>query len=117
MVASYTVIIAGLLLFACRPIRAAWDPYEMATGDCLDTAALYIAIAIANIASDVVLFIIPIPTLLGLRMPTAQKIGAAAIFGVGSVTVATSIVRMVYLPSLLKSTDIPWVAAPANVWS
>lgn len=32
-------------------------------------------------------------------------------------TVATSIVRMVYLPSLLGALDIPWVAAPANIWS
>jgi hypothetical protein len=32
-------------------------------------------------------------------------------------TVATSVVRMAYLPSLLKATDVPWVAAPANVWS
>ncbi|KAG9252520.1 uncharacterized protein F5Z01DRAFT_682666 [Emericellopsis atlantica] len=117
MVATYTIVIAGLLLFACRPIRAAWDPYLMADGDRLDTAALYIAIAIANIVSDVVLFIIPIPTLWGLKMPVAQKIGAAAMFGIGSITVATSIVRMVYLPLLLGATDIPWVAAPANVWS
>lgn len=117
MVATYTIVIAGLLLFACRPIRAAWDPYQMLDGDCLDTAALYIAIAIANIVSDVILFIIPIPTLWGLKMPVAQKIGAAAMFGIGSITVATSIVRMVYLPSLLGAMDIPWVAAPANVWS
>lgn len=115
--ASYTFIIASLLLFACKPIRAAWDPYEMAEGDCIDTAALYIAIAIANIVSDVILFAIPIPMIVGLKMPLAQKVGAAAIFGVGGMTVATSVVRMIYLPSLLKATDIPWVAAPANVWS
>lgn len=89
----------------------------MASGDCLDTAALYIAIAITNIVSDLFLFAIPIPTIVALKMLLAQKFGAAAIFGVGSITVATSIVRMVYLPSLLKATDIPWIAAPANVWS
>ncbi|KAM6513288.1 hypothetical protein FALCPG4_015729 [Fusarium falciforme] len=117
MVASYTITIAGLLLFGCHPIRASWDPYAFATGKCVDTAVLYIAIAVANIVSDVVLFIIPLPTIVRLKMPVAQKIGAAIMFGIGSVTVATSIVRMVYLPSLLGATDIPWVAAPANVWS
>ncbi|CAM1503371.1 Fc.00g081470.m01.CDS01 [Cosmosporella sp. VM-42] len=117
MVASYTIVIAGLLLFGCRPIRAAWDPYAFATGKCVDLAVLYIAIAVANIVSDVVLFVIPIPMIVRLKMPVAQKVGAAIMFGVGSVTVATSIVRMVYLPSLLGATDIPWMAAPANVWS
>ncbi|KAI8715252.1 hypothetical protein NCS52_01032500 [Fusarium sp. LHS14.1] len=117
MVACYTVVIAGLLLFGCKPIRAAFDPYEFGTGTCVDLPSLYIAIAVANIVSDVVLFTIPIPMIIRLKMPTAQKIGAALMFGVGSITVATSIVRMVYLPSLLGAADIPWVAAPANVWS
>ncbi|KAM0327989.1 hypothetical protein ACHAQA_005388 [Verticillium albo-atrum] len=115
MVASYTVTIAGLLLFGCKPIRTAWDPYVV--GKCVDFPILYIAIAVANITSDVILFVIPIPTIVKLKMPLAQKVGAGIMFGIGSVTVGTSIVRMVYLPSLLGSSDIPWVAAPANVWS
>ncbi|KAH6672726.1 hypothetical protein F5X68DRAFT_264705 [Plectosphaerella plurivora] len=115
MVASYTITIAGLLLFGCSPIRSAFDPYT--PGNCVNLPVLYIAIAVANTVSDVVLFIIPIPTIIKLKMPLAQKIGAGLMFGVGSITVATSIVRMVYLPSLLSSADVPWVAAPANVWS
>jgi hypothetical protein len=115
MVVGYTTTIAGLLLFGCRPIRSAWDPYVV--GKCVDQPSLYIAIAVSNIVSDCILFVIPIPTVARLKMPVAQKIGAGLMFGVGSMTVATSIVRMVYLPGLLKSNDIPWVAAPANVWS
>lgn len=85
MVASYTIVIASLLLFGCRPIRAAWDPYAFATGKCIDLPILYIAIAVANIVSDIILFIIPIPTIARLKMPLAQKIGAGIMFGVGSV--------------------------------
>lgn len=85
MVACYTSVIALLLLFACRPINASWDPYLFATGKCVDAAPLYIAIAVANIISDVVLFIIPIPTIVRLKMPAGQKVGAAVMFGVGSV--------------------------------
>jgi hypothetical protein len=85
MVASYTVVIAGLLLFGCQPLSASWDPHVIATGHCVDVAALYIAIAIANITSDIVIFIIPIPTVIGLKMPTVQKVGAGVMFGIGSV--------------------------------
>ncbi|CAH0057509.1 unnamed protein product [Clonostachys solani] len=119
MVICYTVVIACLLLFGCRPIRANWDPRLLIAGtsdQCVDSASIYIAIAVANIVSDVVLFTIPIPTVVRLKMPLAQKLGAVLIFAVGSLTVATSIIRMAYLPSLLSTTDIPWVAAPANVW-
>ncbi|KAK7216828.1 hypothetical protein V2G26_004831 [Clonostachys chloroleuca] len=115
MVCGYTCTIAGLLLFGCRPIRSAWDPYV--PGKCVNLPSLYIAIASANIVSDVVLFIIPIPTVLALKMPVSHKLGAAIMFGIGSITVATSIVRMAYLPSLLSADDIPWVAGTANVWS
>ena len=84
MVACYTITIVGLLLFACKPIRASWDPYQMAAANCIDTADLYIAIAVANIASDVVLFIIPIRIVVGLQMARADKAVAVAIFGVAS---------------------------------
>ncbi|KAK1658243.1 hypothetical protein BDP55DRAFT_565498 [Colletotrichum godetiae] len=115
MVATYTIIIASLLLFHCQPIRTNWDPY--AAGTCLNSAVLYMAIAVSNIVSDVVLFIIPIPMVLRLQMRPAVKVGAVLMFGIGSITVTTSVVRMIYLQSLLSSNDIPWVAAPANVWS
>lgn len=85
VVACYTITIAGLLLFSCRPIHASWDPYSFEDGDCIDTAVLYIAIAVANIVSDVLIFIIPIPTIVRLRMPLAHKIGAGIMFGIGSV--------------------------------
>ncbi|EGY13748.1 uncharacterized protein VDAG_00430 [Verticillium dahliae VdLs.17] len=89
IVASYTVTIAGLLLFGCKPIRSAWDPYV--TGKCVDFPMVYIAIAVANIVSDVVLFVIPIPTIIKLKMPLAQKIGAGIMFGVGSVFVEVNL--------------------------
>ncbi|KAF5022704.1 hypothetical protein F66182_5252 [Fusarium sp. NRRL 66182] len=116
-VVAYTLIIANLLLFGCRPVSTAWDPFRFATGKCVDNAVLYIVIAIVNIASDLILFIIPIPVIVRLKMPVGQKVGAAIMFGVATMTVATSVVRMVYLPSLLGAVDIPWVAAPANVWA
>lgn len=82
MVAAYTVIIASLLLFHCQPIRTNWDPYT--SGTCLNSAVLYMAIAVSNIVSDVVLFIIPIPMVLRLQMRPAVKVGAVLMFGIGS---------------------------------
>ncbi|KZL74142.1 integral membrane protein [Colletotrichum tofieldiae] len=132
MVATYTVIIASLLLFHCQPIRTNWDPYS--PGECLNSAILYMAIAVSNIVSDVILFVIPIPMVLRLQMRPAVKVGAVLMFGIASMhvplyqksngrlltlhrTVTTSVVRLVYMQSLLSTNDIPWVAAPANVWS
>ncbi|KAF4924906.1 hypothetical protein CGCVW01_v003840 [Colletotrichum viniferum] len=119
MVFCYTVVIASMLLFGTWPIRANWDPYvEVSEAHRpLNSAMLYMAIATSNIVSDVVLFLIPIPMVLRLQMRPVVKVGALIMFGIGSLTVTTSVVRMVYLQAMLKSTDTAWVAAPANVWS
>ncbi|KAF5562457.1 monocarboxylate transporter 2 [Fusarium phyllophilum] len=116
-VVLYTIIIASLLLFGCQPRETAWDPYLFASGKCIDYAVMYIIIAVANIISDIVLFAIPIPMIVRLKMPLGQKIGLGIMLGIATITVTTSIIRMIYLPSLLGALDIPWIAAPANVWS
>ncbi|KAF6839503.1 hypothetical protein CMUS01_04261 [Colletotrichum musicola] len=116
MVSTYTIVIASMLLFGCQPIRANWDPY-VAADSRLNSAMLYMAIATSNILSDVVLFLIPIPMILRLQMRPVVKVGAMVMFGVGTLTVTTSVVRMVYLQPLLRTQDVSWVAAPANVWS
>ncbi|RGP73078.1 hypothetical protein FLONG3_6393 [Fusarium longipes] len=113
----YTIIISTLLLFGCNPIQTAWDTFRFASGKCVDNAVVYIIIAVVNIISDLILFVIPIPMISQLKMPLGQKIRVAILFGIATITVATSIIRMVYLPALLGALDIPWVAAPANVWS
>ncbi|KAM3479915.1 hypothetical protein MY5147_001435 [Beauveria neobassiana] len=116
LVALYTVAIAIIMLFHCNPVRKAFD-LRIQTGACLDTGILYMATAVSNILTDVMLFLLPTPMVLRLEMDRAQKMGAIAIFGIASVTVATSIVRLVYLPATLRSTDRSWDAAPANVWT
>ncbi|KAI6319612.1 hypothetical protein MCOR30_008571 [Pyricularia oryzae] len=116
-VACYTIIFAGMLLFGCNPIRSFWVPELLGTGQCLDAAVLYMAIAASNIASDCILFILPIPIILPLKMRWTQKLGVLFILGIASLTVVISVIRLQLLATLLASTDISWDAGPANVWS
>ncbi|KAI8173079.1 Satratoxin biosynthesis SC1 cluster protein 4 [Colletotrichum sp. SAR 10_86] len=116
VVSLYSGCITLLMLFHCNPVRKAFD-FTINDGKCLDVAVLYIATAVSNIATDVMLFILPMPMIFNLRMKIAQKIGAMLIFGIGSITIATSIIRLVLLPKLLTSTDPSWDAAPANIWT
>ncbi|KAM3450931.1 hypothetical protein MY3296_005707 [Beauveria thailandica] len=116
LVVLYTFTIAVIMLFHCSPVRKAFD-LRIQTGACLDSGILYMATAVSNILTDVILFLLPTPMVLRLEMDRAQKMGAIAIFGIASATVATSIARLVYLPATLRSTDPSWDAAPANVWT
>ncbi|KAK0368713.1 integral membrane protein [Colletotrichum limetticola] len=116
VVSLYTACITILMLFHCNPVRKAFD-FTITGGKCLDVGILYMATAVSNIITDVMLFILPMPMIFSLRMKMASKIGAVIIFAIGSMTVATSIVRLTYLPPLLVSVDPSWDAAPANIWT
>ncbi|KAK1657062.1 integral membrane protein [Colletotrichum godetiae] len=116
VVSLYTACITILMLFHCNPVRKAFD-FTITGGKCLDVGILYMATAVSNIITDVMLFILPMPMIFSLRMKMASKIGAVIIFAIGSMTVATSVVRLTYLPPLLVSVDPSWDAAPANIWT
>jgi hypothetical protein len=83
LIVGYTTGIFFSLIFACDPIARSFD-ITITTGSCINSAGLYIATAAANIISDVILFILPIPMVITLQVPLKQKIGLMFIFGVGS---------------------------------
>lgn len=83
VVALYTAIITLLMFFHCHPIRRAFD-FTIQTGGCLDAGILYMATAVSNIITDVMLFVLPTPMILKLRMSKSQKIACILIFALGS---------------------------------
>ncbi|KAH6894369.1 hypothetical protein B0T10DRAFT_603872 [Thelonectria olida] len=114
LVAGYSIGLFFPLVFACRPITMNWD--ITVKGECLNQPSLYIATAVANIVSDIILFALPIRMVINLQIPQRQKIGLLGIFCVGSMTVVTSIVRVSLLPELLTGGDPTWDVSYASIW-
>ncbi|KAI8406202.1 hypothetical protein FOFC_13671 [Fusarium oxysporum] len=115
IVSLYTIVITLMMFLVCTPPRKAFN--FKVDGKCIDAAILYMATAVSNIVTDVILFILPIPTIYNLHMPRIQKAGVIVVFGIASMTVVSSVIRLVYLPVVLASTDPSWDAAPANIWT
>ncbi|KAK1689650.1 integral membrane protein [Colletotrichum godetiae] len=115
IIAGYSSGIFFALVFACDPIAMSWD-VTITEGTCINRPSLYIATAVANIISDLILFALPLPIVVKLQIPRRQKIGLFFIFAVGSLTVVTSIVRVSLLPAMLTSMDQSWVIAWASLW-
>ncbi|CAN8104518.1 unnamed protein product [Discula destructiva] len=113
VITGYSIGLVLAFIFACDPIEKSFNVL-VTEGRCLNSAALYIATAAVNILSDVILFILPIVIVSGLQMPLKEKAGLVFIFGIGSATIITSILRAALLPALLSSKDPSWdVAHPA----
>ncbi|RYN22670.1 hypothetical protein AA0115_g9074 [Alternaria tenuissima] len=83
VVVGYNIALVFPLIFACTPFRRNWD-VTITEGSCIDRTPLYMATAVLNMATDILLLILPIPMVVKLQMPRAQKAGLICIFGVGS---------------------------------
>ncbi|KAK8859849.1 hypothetical protein PGQ11_010583 [Apiospora arundinis] len=104
------------LLFACKPISASWDPLLADTAVCLDRPAIYVATAAIGVFTDVCLLAFPIPTVVGLRIKLRQKIALIGLFVVGSITMITSIVRLIILLPSLSNADQTYALRSGTLW-
>ncbi|KAF3390003.1 hypothetical protein DPV78_011518 [Talaromyces pinophilus] len=117
IIVAYTLAIFLALIFACHPVERNWDaiPPFWEIDHCIDRAGLYLATAITNTMSDIILILIPIPIIWKLHVTVRQKLGIAAILGVGCMTVIISIVRLATIYPLVTSNDQPYEMALASI--
>lgn len=81
IVALYTTwaVLSGYV--NCVPVAKFWD--REIPGGCLDFEIVWFFNASMNIATDVALFILPMPLLSRLQLPRMQKIGLMGVFAIG----------------------------------
>jgi uncharacterized membrane protein len=75
--------------FQCSPMAYQWDK-SVTGGSCFDVQAFYRASSAPNIGNDVIILILPIPTVWRLKASMIRKLGLMFIFLTGSVLVVLS---------------------------
>lgn len=70
-----------VVILQCRPVQAAWDP--TITGRCLNITLFYYISFGIKLATDIAIFVLPIPPLLRLRVRGLQKFGVILMFALG----------------------------------
>ncbi|RYP79007.1 hypothetical protein DL769_003080 [Monosporascus sp. CRB-8-3] len=104
------------VLFACKPIAAAWDLRLADGATCINRPPVYITQAAFGCVTDLMLLVLPVPTVVGLQMSTRQKVGLLGLFAIGSITLITSIVRLVLLLPSIANPDQSWALAEGCLW-
>lgn len=66
----------------CTPYARIWDK-TITEGSCISTTTLEIAGAVINLASDLIVLILPQKTIWRLQMSMRNKIGVSVVFAVG----------------------------------
>jgi hypothetical protein len=83
LVIGYNIVLMCLLLFPCMPVKRTWD-ISITEGSCIDRTPVFMATAVLNMATDILLLVLPVPMIMKLQMPRAQKLGVICAFGIGS---------------------------------
>lgn len=72
-----------VVIFQCSPVNKAWDASGDLPGKCLNlTSFYYISFAI-KLVTDLVLFMLPIPKVLRVRLSWGKKWGVVFMFSLG----------------------------------
>lgn len=66
-----SIMTSGSLIFACRPISKSWNAAE--TRQCLNRSAVYVAIAVLNIISNLTLTMLPVSLVISSQLASAHK--------------------------------------------
>jgi hypothetical protein len=102
-----------VVILQCRPIQSAWNP--TVPGHCLNMILFYYVSFGIKLATDIAIFVLPIPPLLRLRVRGLQKFVVVLMFALGLLVCVTSIIRVTYIKNL--GPDRTWtLVAPLN-WS
>ena len=82
LVVSWWIACQGTTTFECSPIHFLWTE-SPSTGHCIDFPKYFIGQAVPNIATDLVLLVLPLPQIWKLNLPVTQKLGLMGIFFLG----------------------------------
>ncbi|CAO2653938.1 Nn.00g106710.m01.CDS01 [Neocucurbitaria sp. VM-36] len=101
-----SAVIAGLwvtgvfvTIFQCSPVEGAWD-FTISPRTCINYVNYLYASSAVNIATDILLCVLPLPHLWRLKMPLKQRIILCILFAGGASACVVCIVRIGYLHHL-----------------
>lgn len=107
-----------LLCFQCYPIEYFWD--RTIQGSCQPSiyigACAYVNTIVGG-GTDFVLATLPIWLVWDLKLSWRTKVSIAVLLGMGNLSAAVNLVRLVHIPGLLRSDDILYEGYPFNLWS
>ncbi|KAI1127533.1 hypothetical protein F5Y10DRAFT_265958 [Nemania abortiva] len=113
-VISYSIVALLVNLLHCMPIERNWDPNI--DGYCFNLGVEPVLLAVFNVLTDFVIFILPLPYIWRLNTSFRAKLQLSSILALGSFVIVVAIIRSVQV-SGLGYTDGFWDNGPDVLWS
>jgi hypothetical protein len=98
LIVNFTGLVFTILFaFECRPLTIIFQPSTTITANCIDSIVLYVVSSPINIATDIAIFLIPMPLLTRIQLPRRQKVILVITFSTGLLVIAIGVLRIAYL--------------------
>ncbi|KAH7125356.1 hypothetical protein B0J11DRAFT_303936 [Dendryphion nanum] len=102
-------------LFQCRPFNKAWRP-EL-EGYCVNLNYFFYFNSNFMLATDLVLYIMPVVFTWHLQLRRAQRIGLNCLFALGGLVLAVSAARVYAVHMFNTQNDFSWWFSNSMIWS
>lgn len=95
IVVAWAIIFNFVFIFLCDPISQQWTIERV--GHCMDQMLLLKCLILSNMATDLMIVVIPIRCVWQLQMRKTEKLAVLACFGLGLACVVISIARFILI--------------------
>jgi hypothetical protein len=100
-----------------RPISSYWNLFA-SDRDCIPEGPPLLAQTIINVITDFTIYVLPMPTLFYLTLPSPQRIGLMVLFGVGGIIVVAGSFRAYWVHYVVYDTfDVTWEGFYIWIWT
>lgn len=104
-------------LISYRPAASYWNIFSVAR-DCIPEAPPLMGQTVVTVITDLIVYVLPMPTLWKLQLPLNQRIGLMVLFGFGGLVVIAGCMRSYYIYYVeLETYDVTWEGFHLWIWA
>lgn len=113
------IILIFLQIFQCHPIHWVWHGWRLPyyRDRCMDIHTITFVAAGFSIFQDVLVLVLPLPSLVNLNMGTRSKWGVIIMFSLGAFVTITSCIRLRYITLFGRSSNPTWEYPEVLNWT
>ncbi|KAH6613842.1 hypothetical protein C7974DRAFT_65649 [Boeremia exigua] len=111
----FTLFTVFAAIFQCIPMHAAWDIDNFPKG-CWNMMEVNFFTSSINTLLDILIFVLPIPTMQKLQINSKKKVTLAVAYAMGLLALACSIIRLRNIIHFNGEGDFTYIASMVPVW-
>lgn len=110
----YCIASVLVTVFQCTPIEKSFN--NSLEGRCINNGQFWYANAGFSIATDVLIYLIPMPLICKLQIPWVQRIAIMMVFAMGGFVIVTSCLRLTTINIIAHTTDLTFQIS-STMWT